>query len=200
MNDELRDRLARLDPMNSGVPTEPATSESSRQMLEDIMSTPTKQTTETGQTPRRTWIGIAAVTALVLAVGGALVFGGDDGTPSASAPPLELDAPTEDIMAICMAFSPEELANGAEIAFEGTVTAVEGDTVTLSVDEWFRGGDQSEVVLHAPQGMEALIGGIPFESGQQYLISAQQGTVNYCGFSGPSTPEFRTAFETAFTG
>ncbi len=200
MNDELRERLARLDPMHSGVPTEPATSESSRQMLEDIMSTPTKEKTEPGQTPRRAWIGIAAVAALVMAVGGALVFGGNDETPSASGPPLELNAPVEDTMAICMAFSTEQLAASSEVAFEGTVTAVDGDTVTLTVDEWFRGGDQNEVILHAPQGMEALIGGIPFTVGDQYLISAVGGTVDYCGFSGPSTPELRAAYETAFAG
>jgi len=52
--------------------------------------------------------------------------------------------------------------------------------------------------LNAPQGLEALIGGIPFESGEQYLITAYDGQVNYCGFSGPSTPEFRASFVEAF--
>jgi hypothetical protein len=46
--------------------------------------------------------------------------------------------------------------------------------------------------------MEALIGGIPFAVGEEYLVSAQAGSVNYCGFSGPATPEYRTAFEAAF--
>jgi hypothetical protein len=46
--------------------------------------------------------------------------------------------------------------------------------------------------------MEALIAGFPFEVGAQYLITAYDGNVNYCGFSGPSTPEFRAAFEQAF--
>ena len=198
MTDELRERLARLDPMHAGVPTEPATSESSRQLLEDIMSTPTEEKTETAPAARRQWtIGIAAVAALVLAVAAGLAFTGGDEAPTASAP-LELDAPAEDIMAMCIAFSPEELEKVAGIAFEGTVTSVEGDTVTLTVDHWFRGGDAADVVLNAPQGMEALIGGIPFVAGDQYLITAQEGTVNYCGFSGPATPEYRAAFEEAF--
>jgi hypothetical protein len=34
--------------------------------------------------------------------------------------------------------------------------------------------------------------------GEQYLITATDGNVNYCGFSGPSTPELRSAFEEAF--
>ena len=103
-------------------------------------------------------------------------------------------------MASCIMFSPDELARVAEIAFEGTVMSVEGSTVNLSIDTWFKGGDYTEVVLDAPPGMEALIGGIPFEVGSQYLISAQAGVVNYCGFSGPSSPEYRAAFEQAFTG
>ncbi|HEU4320308.1 MAG TPA: hypothetical protein VFS66_09525 [Acidimicrobiia bacterium] len=198
MTDEMRERLARLDPMHSGVPTEPTTSESSRRLLEDIMNTPIKEKTEPTPAPRRTLVfGIAAVTVLVLAVGAGLAFMGGDEAPVASAP-LELTAGEEDLMAMCIAFSPEELEKVAEIAFEGTVTSVEGDTVTLTVDTWFRGGDAIEVVLNAPQGLEALIGGIPFDVGTQYLITAQDGNVNYCGFSGPSTPEYRAAFETAF--
>jgi hypothetical protein len=164
------------------------------------MSTPTKESTEPSQTPRRTWtIAVAAVAALLLAFAGGLTFlGGDDTPPVAEAPPLELNAGGEDVMASCIAFSPDELEAVAELAFEGTVTSVEGDTVTLSVDTWFRGGDAAEVVLNAPQGMEALIGAIPFVEGDQYLITALDGNVNYCGFSGPSTPEYKAAFEQAF--
>lgn len=202
MNDELRQRLARLDPMPSEVPTEPTTSESSRELLEQIMSTSTEQRTEEQAKPRRTWaIGVAAVAALVMAVaGGVALTGGEDTPPLAQAPPLQLEAGGEDIMASCIMFSPEELERVAEIAFEGTVTSVDGDTVTLDVDTWYRGDEAvGEVVLNAPQGMEALIGGIPFQTGESYLISAQGGSVNYCGFSGEATPDLRAGFEQAFT-
>ena len=53
--------------------------------------------------------------------------------------------------------------------------------------------------LVAPEGMEALIGGVTFEPGQQYLISATEGVVNYCGLSGPATPELQALFDQAFT-
>lgn len=199
MKDELRERLARIDPMHSGVPTEPTTSESSQELLEKIMSTPLKEKAESTPAPRRTWtIAVAAVAALVLAVAGGMALTGGDEAPVAAGPPLELTAGGEDIMASCIAFSPEELDNVAELAFAGTVTAVDGDTVTLTVDEWYRGGDAAEVVLNAPQGMEALIGGIPFAVGDAYLISAQGGSVNYCGFSGPATPELQAGFDAAF--
>jgi hypothetical protein len=201
MSDEMRERMARLDPMHSGVPTEPTTDESSRELLERIMSTPTKEKPVNDAASRRVWtIGVAAVAALVLAIAGGLALtGGDDTPPLADAPPLELTAGGEDVMASCIAFSPEDLERVAEVAFEGTVTAVDGNTITMTVDTWFRGSEEaSQVVLNAPQGMEALIGGIPFEVGGQYLISAQDGTVNYCGFSDESTPDLRAGFEAAF--
>lgn len=199
MADELRDRIARIDPMPSDVPVEPVTSEKSRQLLEKVMSTELKERSSTAPAPRRTWtLAIAAVAALIVATGGVIALsGGDDPAPIA-AQPLELNVPGDDTMASCIMFSPEELARVAGIAFGGTVTSVEGETVTLSVDEWFKGGDAEQVILNAPQGMEALIDGIAFVEGEQYLITAQEGTVNYCGFSGPATPEYQAAFEQAF--
>jgi hypothetical protein len=199
MTDELRERLARLDPMRPEVPTESVTTRSSRQLLEDIMSTPTQEQTTQPAPKRNTWmLAIAAAAALVVVVGGAIALtGGDGGDPVATEPALVLNAGVDDAMASCIMFSVEELAK-APLAFEGTVSSSEDETVTLTVDEWFKGGDAAVVELHAPAGMEALIGGIPFEEGQQYLITAYDGTVNYCGFSGPSTPEFRAAFEQAF--
>lgn len=200
MSDEIRERLANLDPMHSRVPTEPTTTESSRELMERVMSTPVRERTEPPvDRGHRTWaIGAAAVAALVLAVAGGVALTGGNGMPDADNPPLELTAGGEDLMASCMMFSPEELERVAELAFEGTVTMVEGDRVTLSVDTWYRGGEVARVALTAPQGMEALIGGIPFETGEKYLISAQAGSVNYCGFSGPSTPELKAGFEQAF--
>jgi len=201
MKDELRERLARLDPMRSDVLTEPVTTPSSRQLLEEIMSTPPVEQPVTVATPKRSrWpLGIAAAAALVLAVAGAIAFTGDGtgGGTVASGPPLELNAGSNDVMASCIVFDVEFLAP-MPVAFEGTVTAVEGDQVTLTVDHWFKGGDAGQVLLNAPQGLEALIDSFPLEVGNQYLITATDGNVNYCGFSGPSTPELRAAFEEAF--
>jgi hypothetical protein len=200
VTDELRNRLSRLDPMASDVPTEPVTSESSRQLLEEIMTTPNaEQPGSTGTTNKRPWlVAVAAAAVVIVAVGAVGLLTRDGGTdPVASGPPLELNAGGEDPMAMCIMFSVEELAK-AQMAFEGTVTSVDGNVVTLDVDTWFKGGDASQVVLNAPQGLEALIDGFAFEEGSQYLITAYDGNVNYCGFSAKSTPEMRAAFEEAF--
>lgn len=197
MTDELRNRLRRLDPMASDVPTEPVTTESSRQLLEEIMTTPSVD--QPGSTPsKRPWlVAVAAAAVVIVAIGAVGLFARDGGDPIAAGPPLELNAGGEDPMAMCIQFSVEELAK-AQMAFEGTVSAVDGNAVTLDVDTWFKGGDAAQVVLNAPQGLEALIDGFAFEEGAQYLITAYDGNVNYCGFSAKSTPEMRAAFEEAF--
>lgn len=100
-------------------------------------------------------------------------------------------------MMSCLPLDPATLAE-FPMAFEGKATKVDGDSVTLDVEQWFKGGDADEVILNAPQGMEALIAGIDFEVGKTYLISATDGQVNYCGFSGEATEELRAAFDAAF--
>ena len=162
------------------------------------MTTPNVEQPGSSGTPnKRPWIAAVAAAAVVIVAVGAIGLLSGDGDPIAATPPLELNAGGEDVMASCIAFGVEYLAP-MPVAFEGTVVSVEGDAVTLDVDHWFKGGDASQVVLNAPQGMEALIGGFPFEEGTQYLITASEGNVNYCGFSGVSTPEMRAAFEEAF--
>lgn len=153
--------------------------------------------THTVQRTRAPWYAGAAAAAVVAL---ALIIPALNGGASPSAtPPLGLSLGAGDSMASCIAFDVAFLAQ-MPMAFEGTVTAMENDVVTLSVDRWFKGGDATTVELSAPSGLEALIGGIAFIEGDQYLISAGDGAVNYCGFSGPATPELTAAFEEAFGG
>jgi hypothetical protein len=199
VTDELRNRLSRLDPVPPEVVMDPVTSQSSQHLLEEIMS---QETTDLQPEPvskgkKGLYAAIAAAALVIVAIGAVGIFTGDGEDPVASGPPVELSAGVDDPMAMCIMYSVEELAK-APMAFEGTVTSVEGETITLDVDHWFKGGDAEQVVITAPAGMEALIAGIPFEVGTQYLITAYDGTVNYCGFSGESTPEFRADFEEAF--
>lgn len=201
MNDEeLRSHLERMDPMHPGVPMEPVTSESSRRRLEHIMSTPTIETREAKPRSSRTVWFAAAAAVLVAAVAiGGIALNRSDDPEVVAGPPLELTAGPHDALASCLQFDVSTLAM-MPVAFEGTVVAVEGEAVTLDVDRWFAGGNAEQVRVTAPAGLEALIGGIAFEQGGSYLITATDGTVNYCGYSGPATPEFRQAFEEAFPG
>lgn len=199
MTDELRVRLRRLDPMHPGVPTEFGTDPASLERWESIMQSTETESPASSSSSRWYLVGIAAAVALVAIVGAILLDGSEPEPAVVAGPPLELSLGAGEAMASCLAFDVEILAT-MPVAFEGTVTAVDGEMITLSVDRWFRGGDAADVRLFAPAGMEALIGGIPFETGETYLVTATDGTVNYCGYTGVATPELRGAFEQAFTG
>jgi hypothetical protein len=211
MSDDLRSRLKAIDPMSPDVPTEPVTSASSRRRLEQIMSTPIIDTPSdpasdpaasesSPSRPSSTTPWFAAIAALVVvavAIGAVALTRGDEA--ATAGPPLELSGGVDDVMASCLAPSPDILRD-MEVAFEGTVTAVDGEVVTLRVDQWFTPGDADVVTITAPAGMEALIGGVPFDVGGVYLVSATGGTVNYCGFSGPDSPELQALYDEAFFG
>lgn len=122
----------------------------------------------------------------------------DEPTADRAAAPLELSLGESDAMASCLPVEAATLA-GMSPAFLGTVTDIEGETITLDIDNWYAGADPAEAVeLHAEHGLEALIGGIDFQVGEQYLITAAEGNVNYCGYSGPADPALTAVFDEAF--
>jgi hypothetical protein len=194
VNDDLRKRMLGIDPMATGKPTEPVTSESSRLLLEGIMTTETQKETPAAKKTNGSQRWLAAAAALIVVVGGYAVF---SNSSEPAGPPLELALPDGTSMASCLAFSTEILA-GMPVAFEGTASSVADGSVTLDVDHWYTGGDASVVILTAAPAAPALIGGVDFVAGEQYLVTATDGNVNACGYSGESTPEMRAAFEEAF--
>lgn len=205
-DDQLRDRLGRLDPSLGDASITPITSPEARSLLEDIMNTPVIEETPDQVTaipaprrPRRPLLALAtaaAVTIGLVAVGVSVLGGGDD-SPGEVATVLELDAPADDPMAMCIVLEPAILAQ-SPIAFKGTVTSAEGGVVTLTIDEAYRGVDADVATLQSPEGMEALLGGVEWQVGQQYLVAAFDGVVNYCGQTGPATPELQAMYDAAF--
>lgn len=220
MNEEqLRDRIARLDPMArvdyGGSSTNPITSPEARSLLEDIMNSPLSLDQPAAAERNRPWwamTGAAAALIAVVAVGVATLNGDDDpeiatpttsvvDTPTSTDPDkltvLDLSAGTEDLTASCAVLDATILAQ-APIAFKGTVTMAESGVVQLTVDDAYVGVDEQAVTLSAPEGSEALIGGVAWEVGGQYLVTAYDGVVGYCGQTGPATPELQVVFDAAF--
>ncbi|MGK2928986.1 MAG: hypothetical protein ACSLFO_05350 [Acidimicrobiales bacterium] len=151
-------------------------------------------------TRRTVWLAAAAaVVVATIGVGVAFSSGDGDAPVDSAGPPLELSLGAGDAMASCLPVEAEFLAD-MPMAFAGTVTAVEGDLVTLEVDRWYTGGDADVVELRAQGGQAALIAGFEFETGERYLVSAFDASVNFCGFSGPATPELTAIFDEAFAG
>lgn len=219
-DDQLRDRITASDPMHDDVPTEPIRSAHAQALLEAIVNTPLDNI-ETSSSPepaaprssaavppdggrsRPRWFApaIAVAAAAVLTLGGvggmsmAGVFDSED-------EPTVLALSTGDAdpsMMSCMAFDAAIIAE-SPIAFRAVVDTVDGEQVTMIVDTWYQGGDADQVVLTAPAGMDALIGGLDFVPGETYLVSAYEGVVSYCGMTGPATRDLQALYDAAFPG
>lgn len=225
-DDQLRDRIGRSDPLGDASIT-PVTSPEARIVLEDIMNTPLEHQNPGRRTSRwLPIVGAAAAVVALVGVGAAVLDGDDepevaqtidtttpnDPTPDeptttedspteptqpAKAKVLDLTAAGDDLMASCLALDATILSQ-TQVAFKGTVTMAEGGVVQLTIDQAYKGTDAQVATLSAPEGMEALIGGVEWQVGDQYLISAWEGNVNYCGQSGPVTPELQAIYDEAF--
>ena len=207
-DDDLRSRLARIDPAPAGSPVDPVTSPRAQELVERIMQTlDTPPADELAQRrSRRPWLlgaAAAVLVAVLVTTVVALSGGGRVGdTPGGAEDPttLALSLPPSDVAGSCIQFDVQFLAQ-MPVAFAGTVTSIDGLQVTLDVDHWYRGGDADQVVVSmASQQTSAALDGVNFVEGDRYLITATDGTVNGCGFSGPATPDLESAFAQAFGG
>ncbi len=202
-DDELLARLREADPARRDAPADSWIDN----LVEDTMSTTPEQPAQPSpaQPPRRHWAAMVASAAAVAVVAAGVAFalnrGDDAGTQQAQKTVTELSLPADDaVTGMCLQISAEALRN-VDLALEGTVTEVTDDRVVLAVDRWFKGGDTDLVALvPADAGMVALIGAITFEQGARYLVSAADGVVNSCGFSGPYSAELAAVFDEAFPG
>jgi hypothetical protein len=192
MNDDhLRNRLAASNPTPRWEPVDPIGSDRARALMEDIMSTATVKPRTDHQRTRL----IGAAAALVVVIGGAALLGGFGSSDDPG--PLALTANGSDAMASCLPFDVAILADMSP-AFGGTVTELTDSVATIEVDRWFTGGDAKIVEITYTPGFEALIGTPALEIGQRYLITAANGVVNGCGYSGLATADYQTSFEQAF--
>ncbi|WP_374454815.1 hypothetical protein [Nocardioides sp.] len=160
---------------------------------------------------------VLAVPVLLLALAGVSACGSDDAgssgttasdtssettsetTSESSAAPVELtaDASTAGKCAVPSA----EVLGTFDTAFAGTVTALEDGTATLAVDRWYAGGDADTVTVTTPEkDLAALLMAVEFEKGKSYLVSATDGRVTLCGFTGETTPELQALYDEAFGG
>ncbi|GAA1927413.1 hypothetical protein [Nocardioides hwasunensis] len=99
----------------------------------------------------------------------------------------------------CAVPSAEVLA-GFDTAFQGTVTSIEGGTVTLQVDQWYAGDEATTVTVEAPsQDMQDLLMAVDFEQGKTYLVSATGDRVTLCGFTAEKSPELEAMYTQAFS-
>lgn len=147
-----------------------------------------------GWTPlRRAGIGLGAVAALALV----LFVGSGAGAglhPGGTSGPLS---------AMCVEqYDLASLLNRT-FAFDGTVTAIEGDTVTFAVNAAYRGVSGGSVTLDAP-GMTGTAvtsaGGPRLGVGGRFLVAGDATFAWACGFTQPYDAGVAAAWATALGG
>ena len=211
-DEDLRARLSRIDPAPAGVDVDPVTSPRAQDLLERTMTQSLDTPAETSVTPvsshprwRRPAFLTAAATVLVaaaVAVAVPMLTSSDDAPARRTPTSVALTLPAADgggpTMSSCMMFDVAILRQ-MPVALAGTVTAVDAERVTLDVDRWYKGGTADQVTIAQPgANTSASLDGVAFEQGKRYLLTATDGTVNGCGFSGPATPELEKSYAEAF--
>jgi hypothetical protein len=149
-----------------------------RARKEDVMTTPTRKLSW-GTRTLGLGAGVAAVAAiaLVVALGGrgsapGITPGGSAGTGSA---------------ACVEQYSPTTLANRS-FAFDGTVSAINGEQVTFTVGTAYRGAAGGTITLDAPGMTGTAItsaGGPNLAVGERYLVAGDDVFVWACGYTQP---------------
>jgi hypothetical protein len=220
-DDELRSVLRGGDPACSLPPADPAALAS---LLEDIMSADLDvrpavdegdRNTGTHGRNRLTWLVAAAAAAVIAGVGGVALSGLGDSTAPPSAgkqttspgegqrgdlAPLAGQTTTLGVSDQEGRCRPPDAAVLAQypVAFQGTVTSIEGDTVTLDTTEVLNGEVGETVQVTAPQStFDAMLGTVDFQVGGDYLVAAFDGQLSQC-YSGSASGDLRSPFDKAF--
>lgn len=213
---ELRELLRAADPAASLEPADPSRV---ARLLEITMTdtlTDESRTDGTHHRSRLTWLVAAAATVLI---GGGVAFavtqGDSDPGPIAAGDPAPTSQPAETvtqltgpagggIQAKCMAVSSDaghQVLGGADVAFDGTVSSISGEMVTLEPSKFYAGAETDLVVVRAPDAdMAALLSAVTFEEGGRYLVSAMDGVVSLCGFSAAYNDELAGDYAASFGG
>lgn len=217
-DDELRAQLRTLDPAASLPAADPSLV---ARLIDDTVSDDVDhdipETRQTGvhERSRLTWL-VAAAAVLLIAGMGAFVLldrAADDDVPTvdpggtteasdpAAAPSVTtLSAPGNIGAGRCAVPSAKTLAT-QHVAFEGVVEEIADGTVTLSPTVFYAGEPSEVVQVEAPAAvLEQLLIAVSFEVGGRYLVSAADGRVSVCGYSGAWSPELEQLYVEAFPG
>ena len=203
--DELFARMAAADPAASLPPAGP---DRVSRLLEDAMShdelTESRDTGPRHRSPL-TWV-VAAAAVVLIAAAGVFALAGRGSSPTT--PPVAGEEREPVVLALsvpegagagrCMVPNAEVLG-GASVAFDGEVVEVADSQVTLVPSDFYAGGPADEVTVdQASVSMQDLVGAVPFEEGQRYLVAADAGEVMVCGFSGAYDAQLADLYAEAF--
>lgn len=172
------DALRHADPVRSA----PEPSDSKARVWTRVQEVIMDRPAPTRRRPARMALGVTGLAAA--AVVAVALFSGAGASPTPS------DQPGPGIGSCVETYRLEALGN-RDFAFDGTVSVIEGDTVTFVVNEAFSGDGAGEVTLTA-SGMTGTAvtsaGGPSLVAGQRYLVAGDDTFVWACGFTQPYAP------------
>jgi hypothetical protein len=198
---ELLTRLRAADPASSLPPAGP---DRVAHLLEAAMSdtrTHGPESRESGTRDRSPLTWVVAAAAVVL-IAGAVVFGlanrGHHTPPQASSSVTQLDYHRP--AGRCLVPNADVLRQQT-VAFRGTLVRIENGMATFDVTRWYAGGptDVAEVAT-SPTALDDLVRSARLRVGEEYLVSATDGTVASCGFTGPARGHLQDLYDEAFGG
>ena len=204
-HNEAELRLRAADPAGPSRPLPPSRIPRA-ELLETIMSTATTESPAPPAAPSRTkWllaaaaVVVAAASATTIALATSGGGGGASHHPVASVLHLKMPAAARPgLHATCIQLT-VDLLRDKQLAFSGTATDVTDSSVTLNVDHWYKGGTADQVELTNLGGVGPTTeGAVTFTAGQRYLVSASDGIVGMCGYSGGYTPALAQLYDEAF--
>jgi hypothetical protein len=144
-------------------------------------------------------VGIAALVVAIVVGTGLLSRNGGSPARSSPAPSLVAAAPSltptpaptagavgggGGLGQCAFEFTDETLA-ARGWAFDGSVTAIEGNQATFAVVRWFRGGSDAQVTktIDGLTDDDSLLGGPGLEVGGRYLVTGDDEFAWSCGFT-----------------
>lgn len=194
--------LVASNPWPPSREVDPAIATRALARVEKEMSMSDQPSAPRANRPRRRGLVVGLAVAVVVAAGalGVTRLGGEGGGDGGDGRTLG------SAFASCIQFTVETLGL-APIAFDGTVSGIDGDEVTFDVERWYRGGEGDTVVVSAKSlidGAPELEGGVGFVEGRRYLVSADDVTgpivPAICGFTVEYNDEMAANWESAFGG
>ena len=210
-NDELA-QLRDADPTSDAALPSPSDHDA-RTLFEAIVTSEATQRVGGDVDQRRRPLLIAASLAAVAILGGAAVaLSGDADDPADTE--IAQGRPTEDVsdgaispggssLGSCVEVYDLQTLTRREFAFDGTVGRVAGDEVTFTVNEWYRGGEHSEITLNGATALGGLTSAGPsagIEPGSRLLVAGDGNVAWSCGFTQPYDPAVAREWGSALDG
>ena len=198
MNEHLEpdplDALTAADPVAVDRLSSASLARIRARVSEDVMTTETTRKVPWGGRVLRVGAGVAAIAAVALV----LVFGGG-GTPPGVVPGGSVGMGS----ASCVEPYSQTALTHRTFAFDGTVSAINGEQVSFTVNKAFRGAVGTTITLDAPGMTGTAItsaGGPNLTAGQRYLVAGDDHFAWACGYTQPYDPGVAAEWVAALGG